>query len=390
MNTPVSFTTCRRLSNVVLFASLSLLGCTSGDTPEVTFERGRLLADRGQFDDAVPFYDKALAAKYESPELYYERGRAFENLNLLDRALGDYESALQLNPELSQAINNKGVVLAKLERFQEAADVFGQLIQQREDDVLALRNRGLCFHDLGQFDNALADYDKAISFAQDDAITWFQRGNVFLEQEKLTEAVADFSKAIEINPAYARAWMNRGVAKFQMQEREAALQDLQQAQQLDDSIILPSIDWLTVSNPAASDSTPASGDQRTAARPVLPETPSDSGWQEVQTAAISALTTHGLTDLQLVTSFPSQLCGRFTGKKDDQQMEVYVGVTIDRASEIVVPAVDAPSGDQQRALLVLSFGEVDQAFREARFVTDWNPDPQQMTAKAVSVPLPQK
>lgn len=390
MNTPVSVITRCRFSQIAFTVCLTLLGCTSGDTPEVTFERGRLLADRGQFDDAIPFYDKALAANFESPELFYERGRAFENLNLLDKALLDYESALKLSPELSQAINNKGVVLAKLERFQDAADVFSQLIQMREDDVLALRNRGLCFHDLGQFEKALADYDQALKVAEDDAVTWFQRGNVFLEQDKLTEAVADFSHAIDLDPAYAKAWMNRGVARFQMQEREAALQDLKQAQQLDDSIVLPAIDWLTVANTTASDSAATAADQRTAARPVMPETASDSGWQEVQAAAQQALTEHGISDLQLITAFPSQLCGRFAAKKGDQQLDVYVGVTFDKASDVVVPAVDVENKDQQRALLVLSFGEVDQAFREARFIADWNPAPEQMVPKAVSVQLPQK
>ena len=155
----------------------------------------------------------------------------------------------------------------------DAAAEFGRLIVQQPDDLLALRNRGLCYHDQGLFDQALTDYNKAIELAANDAITWFQRGNVLLEQTKLQDAIADYDKAITLNPDYAKAWMNRGVARFHLNQRVEAIKDLQHAQELDDSIILPAIDWLHV------DATVESVDADVAAaRPVYLEAGGSGAW----------------------------------------------------------------------------------------------------------------
>jgi len=376
--------------------SVGLVGCTSGDNPEVTFERGRILADRGQFDDAIPLYDKALKDLSDRPEVYYERGRAFENLGdpqLLERALDDYNKALDLDPELTQAINNKGVVLARMERFAEAAEVFGQLIQDDSADVLALRNRGLCYHDIGDFERALADYNKAIELADRDPVNWFQRGNVLLDQDRFAEAVEDYGKAIERDPGYAKAWMNRGVALFSMNQREAALKDLQQAQQLDDSIVLPAIDWLAIDaaptlQATAEPATTVPTIDRAASKPIIPETAVGGDWSEVLTVAQEALTKHGFIDLKLRSSVPTQLCGRFAAMHGTDAVDVYIGVMTDQSADVVLPAIASSAGTSRRSLLVLSFGETDQTFQEARFVNDWTPDSREVVPQAVKVQLP--
>ncbi|MEZ6127299.1 MAG: tetratricopeptide repeat protein [Planctomycetaceae bacterium] len=391
---PVRFS----LSTGLLAVCVSIVGCTRGDNPEVTFERGRILADRGRFDDAIPLYDKALEKLSDRPEVYYERGRAFENLGdpqLLERAAEDYNKALSLNSDLAQAINNKGVVLARLERFAEAADVFGQLIQADSADILALRNRGLCYHDVGDFEKALADYDKAIELAASDPINWFQRGNVYLDQDRFADAVADYTKAIELDPEYAKAWMNRGVALFSMNKRDDAMKDLLQAQSLDDSIVLPTIDWLTIGTPslqAAAEPTasvPESG-ERSAGKPIIPETAVGGDWSEVLTVAQEILARHGFTDLKLRSSVPTQLCGRFAAMHGNDAVDVYLGVMTDQSTEVVLPAIASGAGAARQSLLVLSFGETDQTFQEARFVNDWTPDSREVVPQAVKVRLPER
>ena len=106
----------------VLICATALCGCSvSKDNSEVTFERGRILADRGQFEDAIPLYTKALKGLPDRAVIYYERGRAYEGMELLEKAVADYATCLAKDEEFTQALNNKGVVLAKLERYQEAA-----------------------------------------------------------------------------------------------------------------------------------------------------------------------------------------------------------------------------------------------------------------------------
>ena len=380
------FSTVRRANCPwVAVACLTILsGCTaSRDNPEVTFERGRILADRGQFDDAIPFYEKALKQLPERADIYYERGRAYENLNLYEKAVEDYARCLDRNPDFTQALNNKGVMLAKLERYADAAAEFGRLITQQPNDVLALRNRGLCYHDQGLFDEALTDYNKAIEFAANDPVNWFQRGNVFLEQTKLQEAIADYDKAIELDATYARAWMNRGVARFNLNERAAAVKDLQHAQELDDSIVLPAIDWLNADMAAETVVIDVS-----AAKPVSPEPAAGGDWIEVLDAAEQILSEKGFHDVTVVSAAPEYQCGRFTATKGDAAVGIYVAVGVVDSSEVILPAIPDQSAEDTQALLVLTKSEPDANYSVARFVEDWKPEPEQIVPTVVKVRLP--
>lgn len=367
-----------------------MLGCTGGkETPEVTFERGRMLADRGNFEDAIPLFDTALDGTPDSALIYYERGRAYENLGadkkeLLTRAIEDYTTCLEKDPDFLQAMNNKGVVLARLSKYQEAAEEFSRLIAADPEDVLALRNRGLCFHDRGEFEKALADYETALGVAADDTETLFQRGNVFLEQKEYQAAIVDYDKAIEFDPEYAKAWMNRGVAKYGLNQRQAALQDLKHAQVLDDNIILPGIDWLT----AGTESTDAAN--MTASRPVYLESADGDNWTEFLSVVQKSLTDNGLKKIKLLTSVPQLQCGRFEAQSDEKPIVIYFGLLNPETSDVSLPAGSHDTDEPNRALLVMKRSTPDAEFAVERFIKTWNPVPADVAPRVISVQISEK
>ncbi|MEZ6125919.1 MAG: tetratricopeptide repeat protein [Planctomycetaceae bacterium] len=360
---------------MVLLVLLS--GCTgTTDSPEVTFEKGRMLSDRGRFEDAVPLFTSALKEMPDRPEVFYERGRSYENLELFEKALEDYSACLSLDPEFVQAINNKGVVLARMKRLEEAGAEFTRLIARDPRDVLALRNRGLCFHDLEEYDQALADYNKAIEIAATDAENWFQRGNVYLEQDKLAEAIADYSKAIELDPQFAKAWMNRGVAQFGLNDRKAAVSDLQKAQELDDSIILPGLDWANIDNSPAGDSVSAS-------KPVFPESTA-ADWTSVLATALVLLEQRDFEDLTVRQADPRLLTGILNGQLSGKPVEVYVGVVGSDSETATLPPV-GPASEAGRVLIVLKpTGNGDDSYDLAEFQPEWSPEASDLSPTAVS------
>ena len=367
-----------------LVVTATITGCTGAkDTPEVTFERGRLLADRGEFEDAIPLYDKALMGTPDRAVIYYERGRAYEELGmvrkeLLNKAIEDYTVCLDKDPDFLQALNNMGVTLAKMERYEEAALEFGELIAVQPDDVLALRNRGLCYHDNGELDKALSDYNTALNIDPDNTPTLFQRGNVFLERKDYESAIADFDKAIAVDPQYAKAWMNRGVARYGLNQRAAALKDLEQAQALDDSIILPGIDWATVGK----------SEEVTAARPTYPEQAVGGDWTEVLSMVQETLTQNDFTNLKLVSSVSELSCGRFTAMNGEGAVVVYFGMLHPETSMVSIPAGSKETSEPSRALLVLARSADGEEFVVQRFVRNWVPVPADVAPKVIDVVVP--
>ena len=325
------------------YGCLLLLCCgcmASSDSPDVTLEKGNILADRGKYDDAIPVYTRAIEAFKDRPDVYYRRGVCYENLELFDKALVDYTKCLELDPEYADAINNKGVVLAQVQRFQEAADQFTLLVEKYPDNVLALRNRGLCLHDLGKYSDAIQDYRKAIELDETDAQTWFQKGNVFLEQDMFGEAIADFNKAIELDAGYAKAWMNRGVAQYHRGNRTEAMADLRKSSELDENIVIPGIDWAEAAPEA---------DVVIVAKPVFSE--DVSTWNTVELFVKDFLVKNGYGAVTITESFTELQCALVSATKNDISFRIYVGV--ERDGKVSLPAPSGVTDESQAMLLVV-------------------------------------
>lgn len=74
------------------------------------FTKGRDLASSGKCRDAVPYFDRAIAANPRYSKAYSDRGRCLASLGERDRGLQDLDKAVQLAPnDLSPYFNRAGL-----------------------------------------------------------------------------------------------------------------------------------------------------------------------------------------------------------------------------------------------------------------------------------------
>lgn len=318
-------------------------------------ERGNLAAAVGDMEGAVRLYSAVLEQQPDRPDAIYERGRAYESLGLLDKAISDYEDCMRVDPDYEGAINNKGVCLAKQQQHEAAIVEFTKLIDRNPQNVLALRNRGLCYHDTGQFQKAEADYELAIQVTADDAETWFQKGNLALDQGQTETALDDFSEAIRVAPEFAKAWMNRGVAKFSLGQPSEGMKDLVQAQQLDDRILIPDLDWVKLSQ--------TKGLPLQTSEDIQPE------WSTVVQAATSILEQQQYTEIRPLMANPVERCGTLAASKDGKTVIVYLAESSGASVRIPVPD---EQHDGPKALLVLKPSTSGSKPEAHRFDQDWS------------------
>jgi len=342
---------------IALFFVTSVAGCGKSSTlPGVKLERARILMERGQVAEAIPLLEEAIAELPNNSEARYQRGLAYERLNVLEKALADYTECLRLDAERTDALNNKAVTLAKMKRLEEAAVEFGRLIDMDPQSALFYRNRGLCHFDLGNHEAALADYAKALELAPKDPAGWFQRGGVYLKQGRFAEAEQDYSKAIDLNPELAKAWMNRGVSRYKKGDKKLAAEDLEKAQSLDDSIVLPDIDFFKDGD---SFGTPE-------------EVASESLWPTARSFAEEALAVHKFTSVTLVREFPSMLCAEFTGIIEGKPRRILVTCSSEDRAHLTLPTDPAATTDC--ALMVIRLSrEAGKSPVVSRFEEHWTP-----------------
>ena len=334
----------------------------SPDSPDIKLARGKLLMERGQEAEAIPFLTDAIKSMPQNADALYERGLAFENLALSEKAIDDYEACLKLDRFHIGAMNNKAVQLAKLKRHTEAIAAFSAVVDLDPEDFLGYRNRALCRFDLHEQTEALEDYATALKLNPDDATSWYQRGNVYLAMNSLEAADRDFTKALELDPDFAKAWMNRGVVRYRQNRKSLAAEDLTKAQDLDDNIVIPAINVF-------SDVTPIA-----AATEVLAE----STWNNYRSSVTEKLAARGFTELVFVKEFPDLKCAELMGEIHGESRTVLVTIQAKDKAFATLPYVDFKSltdGEQPLcSLLVLRLSDKKGTVSEVvRFDLEWNP-----------------
>ncbi|HSE57787.1 MAG TPA: tetratricopeptide repeat protein [Nitrospiraceae bacterium] len=77
---------------------------------------GAYLIEKGQFDDAIPWFERAMQAKrYESPEYpHLNLGRVYERKGEWSKAIDCYKRALTLNPNYALAKKSLGRLISSM------------------------------------------------------------------------------------------------------------------------------------------------------------------------------------------------------------------------------------------------------------------------------------
>ena|ERR1022692_1546905 len=130
------------------------------------YYRGISEVRRGDTNNALVDFSKAIELNPPFDQAYYDRGKLKQTMGDLDGALGDYDKAIELNPQNSAAYNNRG-------------------------NVRVARN---------DLDGAFADFRKAVELDPRNAKALMNLGITKAKRGDITGSNLDFNKAIEVNP----------------------------------------------------------------------------------------------------------------------------------------------------------------------------------------------
>ncbi|WP_449419612.1 tetratricopeptide repeat protein [Phormidium nigroviride] len=187
------------------------------------FARGKEQFERGDFDDAIASWDKAIEIKPDLHQVWSLRGIVLDDLGRNEEAIASLDKAIEFKPDLHDAWYLRGLVLFKLGRIEEAIASYNKAIEIKPDYHDAWYFRGMALDDLGQFEEAIASYNKAIEIQPDYHEAWYLRGVARGNLGQFEEAIASYNKAIEFKPDLHDAWYNRGGALFNLRQFEEAI-----------------------------------------------------------------------------------------------------------------------------------------------------------------------
>jgi tetratricopeptide (TPR) repeat protein len=156
---------------------------------------GDALYEKGQLDEALVQYHKALEIDPNYADVHYNLGTDLLAKGQVDAAMVEFQKALEINPNFANAHNNLGNVLLQK----------------------------------GQVDDAIDEFQKALEINPIYADARFSLGNGLMLKKRVDEAITQYQKALEINPGYAKARNNLGMAFLQKGQPDEAIAQFQEA-----------------------------------------------------------------------------------------------------------------------------------------------------------------
>ncbi len=204
----------------------------------------------------VQVSDPALAAAIDPGDAsaWNNVGAALARRGQIDEAIAHYQRALEINPDYADAHDGLGQALLSKGRVDEAITHFRKVVAVKPDFAEAHNNLGAALAKSEGVDEAMVEYQKALEIDPNFAQAHNNLGFVLARRGRLDEARVHFQKALELKPDYANARNNLGIAESQWEEIRRTLagrRELLRAQP-DDVALLNETAWTLATNPNAS------------------------------------------------------------------------------------------------------------------------------------------
>jgi len=213
--------------------NIAIANCPSND--RAYHSRGSAYALKGQYAEALPDFDKAIALNPRFVKAHSGRGIALAGLGRFEEAIREHSRAIRLKPDSADAYNSRGSAFGNLGQMDAAIEDFDKAISLDPKFEEPYYNRGTAYESKGELDAAIKDFDKAIALWPEYALAYVSRGMVYDKQGRYELAIEDYDKAIRLRPDYAEAYNNRGSAYLAQGKMEVALKDFDEAIALEPS-----------------------------------------------------------------------------------------------------------------------------------------------------------
>jgi len=116
-----------------------------------------------------------------------------------------YTRAVELYPEFVVAHYNRGIALGKTQKYEEAKEALTKAIKLKPDFAAAYTARGDINAGAGDYDTAVSDYSMAIELYPDYAQAYYKRALAWIEKQCVYEARQDLEDYLFYKPHDARA-----------------------------------------------------------------------------------------------------------------------------------------------------------------------------------------
>jgi len=161
---------------------------------------------KGDYQQAITQFSKAIGMSPFEAMLYFNRGMAFYKSGKIKEAEEDFDKALILDPRMVNALSYRGLCREKLGKERAALEDYTKAVQQKPDDVSIQNNLAWLYATAK--DEGVRDKLKALEHASRAAALSKEKNagvldtlsRAYFVNGKIKEAIETEKKAIALEP----------------------------------------------------------------------------------------------------------------------------------------------------------------------------------------------
>ncbi len=154
----------------------------------------------GKFNDAIGYYQTALATETNNTELIIKAGKAYKLANQPDQAEAMYKRALSIDPKCVDAHYGLGLLCEAKGQFKEAAEHFAVVFAAQPDNADIKSRLAYTWLNLGRYEEAANLFEKIAESNPSDPVPVKTLVQVYLEMKNGPKAEAALKKFAADNP----------------------------------------------------------------------------------------------------------------------------------------------------------------------------------------------
>lgn len=193
----------RRLQQRRFSEALSLCDRRLQDHPNCAIthqQRGQVLGELQQWDQAQQSYQQAIAADATRPQPYAYLGELYDRAQAYPQAAECYHKALQRSPQWQAVRYNLARSYLQQEEDQQALHHYQIALAQNPDDAKAYNDLGTLYERWGQLQQAQTYYEVAIARQPNRLQPHYNLANLLLKQNRPQDAQQLLEQALTLDP----------------------------------------------------------------------------------------------------------------------------------------------------------------------------------------------
>jgi tetratricopeptide (TPR) repeat protein/S1-C subfamily serine protease len=184
------------------------------------YELAQAFFQKRDFDRAIPYLEKAVAANPSFGKAYSDLGFAYNEKRLYDKAIPCFKKVIELEPNQVAAHNNLGAAYNGKGQYDEAISALKKAVALAPNHVPAHNNLGFAFNAKGWHEDGIASLKKAVQLQPKNAVAWNNLATALGEVGDLKGARDALQKVLALTPNTAPGY--RTVNK-RLEQTEALL-----------------------------------------------------------------------------------------------------------------------------------------------------------------------